>query len=170
MTSRKFFSLFIACALIPLLAAQVSLWLGWFHQNSVNKGDWVERELYLLPDADPNAPAWRLVYLAPDECTEICVQVLYSLQQLHTGLGRKQQHLQPLVMASRMPAVLIHYPALQWTPKTITAPELQGQVLMVNRNGLALLHYAVTDAPAPQLAADIRADLSRLMNYDRSGT
>jgi len=45
MTSRKFFSIFVLCALIPLAAAKLSLELGWFSQAAVNIGQMVEHDI-----------------------------------------------------------------------------------------------------------------------------
>lgn len=172
MTSRKFFSLFLLCALVPLSAAKLSLAMGWFSHHAVNKGYWLEHEIELLPNAEANAAAWRLVYVAPETCAQACQQALYSLQQLYTGLGRKQLQIQPLVMAPQTPQGLHEFSALHWLEKNILAQQLQNQIVIVNRDGLALLRYPVSeDAQQMQhIAKDIRTDLLRLMNYDRSGT
>nr|WP_324259787.1 hypothetical protein [Cellvibrio fontiphilus] len=172
MNSRKFFSLFLLCALIPLAAAKLSLAMGWFSHHAVNKGYWLEREIELLPDAEANAAAWRLVYVAPESCTAECQQALYSLQQLYTGLGRKQLKMQPLVMAQQTPDVLREFSSIHWLEKNILARELQNQIVIVNRDGLALLRYPVSEDSQhmQHIAKDIRTDLLRLMNYDRSGT
>jgi hypothetical protein len=172
MTSRKFFSLFVLCALIPLAAAKLSLELGWFSQAAVNKGQWVEHDIELLPDVSSTAAAWRLVYLAPKDCAESCTQVLYSLQQLYLGLGRKQLQIQPIIMAPSKLEQLENYAALEWSPNNVSQHELHDQIVIVNRDGLALLRYPVPNAREEMrnLAQDIRTDLLRLMNYDRSGT
>lgn len=172
MTSRKFFSLFLLCALIPLVAAKVSLAMGWFNQTSVNKGYWLEREIELLPDVGHDEAAWRLVYLTPEDCALTCNQTLYSLQQLYTGFGRKQLNILPIVVASSQPETLNEYSAITWIKKNFTAHELHDQIVIVNREGLALLRYPV-HADREQMKAviqDVRTDLLRLMNYDRSGT
>jgi hypothetical protein len=172
MTSRKFFSFFLLCALVPLVAAKVSLAMGWFSHTAVNKGYWLEHEIELLPDADSHAAAWRLVYLAPEHCTQACAQALYSLQQLYTGLGRKQLKIQPIVAAPSSPDQLGNYSAIEWAQKNFSEHELHDQIVIVNRDGLALLRYPVhSDREAMKnITKDIRADLLRLMNYDRSGT
>ncbi len=172
MTSRKFFSLFLLCALVPLAAAKLSLAMGWFSQHAVNKGQWLDHELELLPDADVTTAAWRLVYVAPESCANDCQQTLYSLQQLYTGLGRKQINIQPLVMAKATPEILSEFSAIHWLETNSLARELQNQIVIVNRDGIALLRYPVSeDAQQMQhIASDIRTDLLRLMNYDRSGT
>lgn len=172
MTSRKFFSLFLICVLLPLVAAKVSLAMGWFNQTAVNKGYWLEQEIELLPGVDYDTAAWRLVYLAPEHCAQTCVQALYSLQQLYTGLGRKQLSIQPIIAAPSYPANLNDYSAITWLQKNSSVHELHDQIVIVNRDGLALLRYPVHSdrEQMKNITQDIRADLLRLMNYDRSGT
>ncbi len=177
MTSRKFFSLFLLCALVPLFAAKVSLAMGWFSHDPVNKGYWLEHEVKLLPTADMYTAAWRVVYVAPETCTQMCEQVFYSLQQLYTGLGRKQINIQSLVMADSSPSMLDKFSSISWFPignqtGQSNVHELRNYIVIVNRDGLGLLRYPVSPDQEKMkiITKDIRADLLRLMNYDRSGT
>lgn len=179
MTSRKFFVCFFICAAIPLLAAQASLSLGWFSQASTNKGQWLEHEILLLPHTDnliqkhsgENNMHWQLVYVEPASCAQQCEQALFTLQQLYAGFGRKQLKIQPLVIAEQRPAQLNRFPALAWRSKNVTTIELQNQIVIVNQRGLVLLRYPVDANPdhMREIAKDIRTDLLRLINYDRSG-
>jgi len=178
MSSRKFFILFIACAAIPLLAAQLSLSMGWFQQGSTNKGQWLQHEIQLLPDTHSSAPNnpdinvhWHLVYVQADVCDQQCEQALFTLQQLYSGMGRKQLKIKPLVMAQQQPEQLTKFPAIDWQREPSAASELQNQIVIVNQRGLVLLRYPVVENPEQMrdLAKDIRTDLLRLINYDRSG-
>ena len=180
MTSRKFFMLFIACALIPIVAAKMSLSQGWFQEGSTNKGQWLQHEIQLLPDANSNNNHdlisdvhWHLVYVqgTESECAKECEQVLFTLQQLYAGMGRKQIKIKPLIMAQQKPLQLNQFPAIGWLPEPAAAAELENQIVIVNQRGLVLLRYTFT-AGVEQLnalAKDIRTDLLRLINYDRSG-
>ncbi len=218
MTSRKFFILFFICAAIPLVAAQLSLSMGWFQQGSINKGQWLQHEIQLLPDAsalsqsaplqdmssqgrllqntsptstslpkpsltssslnnsliktkvDPNVH-WHLVYVQADSCDQLCEHALFTLQQLYAGMGRKQIKIKPIVMAQQQPEQLKKFPAIGWLLEPPVASELQNQIVIVNQRGLVLLRYPIVDSPEQMrdLAKDIRTDLLRLINYDRSG-
>ena len=169
MTKGKFFALFLLCTGAPLALAKLSLEQGWFSQNHTNnKGLWLEREIHLsLPVADP-AVDWHLLYVQGAACEQSCEKILYSLQQLYTGLGRKQQQVSPLVAAPQAPVSLSHYAALSWVPLPESLRDFDQQVLLLNRDGLVLLRYPL-NGELPQLAKDIRTDLLRLMNYDRGG-
>ena len=64
MSSRKFFSLFVLCALVPLAAAWASLRWGWFSAApTVNHGEWLTQELRLLPAPERGGGRWHLVYV-----------------------------------------------------------------------------------------------------------
>ena len=69
----------------------------------------------------------------------------------------------------RTPAPLIgeHYDEFE----QVSDAAVQGRIVLVDPRGLALLRYAVEPGPeqAQRVAGDIRSDLLRLMNYDRSG-
>jgi len=179
MNSRNFFILFIGCAAVPLVAAQLSLSMGWFSQGGNNKGQWLQHEIQLLPDATHSAqdsPAgsnvhWHLVYVQTAVCDQECEQALFTLQQLYAGMGRKQLKIKTLVMAAQEPAQLKQFPALGWQPEQSAVIELQNHIVIVNQRGLVLLRYPVDGNPEHMrdLARDIRTDLLRLINYDRSG-
>jgi len=179
MSSRNFFILFIMCAAVPLIAAQLSLSMGWFNQGGNNKGQWLQHEIQLLPDASHlvqehsanNSVHWHLVYVQAAVCDQQCEQALFTLQQLYAGMGRKQLKINPLGMAQQQPAQLKQFPAISWQLEPNIANELQNHIVIVNHRGLVLLRYPVADSPElmRDLARDIRTDLLRLINYDRSG-
>lgn len=171
MTSRKFFALFLGCALVPLVAAKVSLEMGLFSKTSVNKGEWLEHEIQLLPAAQPLAAHWRLVYVRASDCNYECDQALHAMQQLYTGLGRKQLNIEPLFLSAKEIPEFKQFPAINVLIDTQPQAELDNQIVIVNQQGLVLLRYPVNgdSEQMKNVAKDIRADLLRLMNYDRRG-
>lgn len=170
MTSRKFFALFIGCALVPLVAAKASLEMGLFSQTAVNKGVWLEREIQLLPAASPLAAHWRLVYVRTSDCNYECNQALQVMQQLYIGLGRKQLNIEPLFLTAKAMPGLDQFPAIDALVDTQPQTELNNQIVIVNQRGLVLLRYPLNGdgEQMKNVAKDIRADLLRLMNYDRN--
>ena len=199
MSSRKFLALFLLCALVPLAAAWASLRFGWFSAApTVNHGEWLTQELRLLPAPERGGGQWHLVYVPAAEgeqaCSDAreaparpvadaapsthapapttrCEQALLILQQLHVGLGRKQTRVQALVLAAEIPAARARYPHIEWQAAQVSETAVQGRIVLGDPRGLALLRYAVEPGPeqAQRVAGDIRSDLLRLMNYDRSG-
>ena len=174
MSSRKFLALFLLCAVVPLAAAWASLRFGWFSAApTVNHGEWLTQELRLLPAPEHGGGQWHLVYVpaVEGELAERSEQALLILQQLHVGLGRKQTRVQALVLAAENPAARARYPHIEWRAAQVSDATVQGRIVLVDPGGLALLRYAVEPGPeqAQRVAGDIRSDLLRLMNYDRSG-
>lgn len=170
MTSRKFFALFLGCALVPLVAAKVSLEMGFFSQAGVNKGEWLEREIQLLPVAQPLGAHWRLVYVRTSDCNHDCDLALHAMQQLYTGLGRKQLNIEPLFLSAKEMTGINQFPAINVLVDAQPQTELDNQIVIVNQRGLVLLRYRVNSdsEQMKNVAKDIRADLLRLMNYDRN--
>jgi hypothetical protein len=187
MKAPRFFLLFCLCAVVPLVAAQLSLKFGWFSQAFTNKGIWMDKEVQLLPDllvdntagSESTKVHWRLVYLQAENCDRRCEQAMLTLQQLYSGLGRKQLKIKPLVMEQRGAEAGIkqereqahRFPDLDWQSGEINIPELINNIVIVNQRGLVLLRYPVTGTPEQMqnLAKNIRADLLHLINYDRAG-
>lgn len=185
MSSRKFLALFLLCALVPLAGAWLSLKFSWFSAApTTNHGEWLTQELRLLPAPARGGGQWHLVYVPAADgdlaCLEgeeqpapasRCEQALLILQQLHVGLGRKQTRVQALVLAAQNPVALARYPHIEWQAAQVSEAAVQGRIVLVDPRGLALLRYAVEPGQeqAQRVAGDIRSDLLRLMNYDRSG-
>lgn len=177
MNAKRFFLLFFLCALVPFAAAKLSLSLGWFTAGATNKGVWLEQEVQLMPALNNGDLHWTVAYISGGGCDEHCTQALSLLQQLYLGLGRKQLGVQAMFMSANgthMAAVEKKFPALKTLPVNLAlsnAPALssfENQFVILNQQGVALLRYPLSRAPAQQVAADVRSDLLRLFNYDRS--
>ncbi|HWV13812.1 MAG TPA: hypothetical protein VN030_00160 [Cellvibrio sp.] len=165
---KKFILLFIACFILPLVAAKLALALSWFHAGVGNQGNWLEREVNIVPATRKH---WQLVYIPAGECEASCYLALYILQQTYSGLGRQQEQLNALVLADQVPQQLENFSALHWQPVTMPVAGLQNHIVIVNQLGMALLQYPVVSDQTHMLdtAKRIRADLRRLMTYDRGG-
>ena len=161
-----FFAFFALCCFLPLVAAKLALSLTWFSPGVGNKGSWMEQELRL---PHPNG-LWQLLYVQGGQCDKSCELALYSLQQLHTGLGAKREQVSVGLLADQPPALLAHYPVLHWqSPVAALPPAFNGQLLLVNRQGQLLLHYdaVANQQDAMMTAKKIRTDLLRLLAFDR---
>ncbi len=166
MPKKKFLWLFAACCLVPLAIAQLVLSTGWFSAGVNSKGQWLSEDVQLLPAIAPNQPHWRLVYLAPADCQLECQQTLNLMSQIHSALGRKQDHLTLVVLGEVAPKELASKFQFQQGSSAVLAP---GQMILVEHNGLGLLQYQFP-ADASQLALlgkAVMSDLKKLINYDR---
>lgn len=172
MSSKKFFILFFMCCSLPVLAAKLYLDSGLASQGlTSNKGQWLQQNIQLPVQPDASSKHWYLMYVQSDTCTQLCEHALYTLQQIYTGLGRKQLQVRPLVLSKNKFIQLEKFPALEWQMEIKKVNELQSSLVIVNQQGLALLRYPVIDDmnQMAKTAKDVRADLRRLMNYDRGG-
>lgn len=166
MPKKKFLWLFAACCLIPLAMAQLVLSSGWFAAGVNSKGQWLAEEIKLLPATAANQPHWRLVYLAPTDCTQACQQTLHLMSQIHTALGRKQDNLTLVVFGDVAPSELT--PVFQFQQGK-SAKIAEGQLVLVEHSGLALLQYPFPSdvKELPLLGKAVMSDLKKLINYDR---
>lgn len=177
MNGRRFFLLFFLCALVPFAAAKLSLSYGWFNKGATNKGQWLARDVKLIPAVTTGDRHWSIAYVTAGRCEKNCLEAVGLLQQLYTGLGRKQLGAQVLLVTadqSNTGIIQQQFPSV----KTMLVPfpvgdQSQAELLeehfvIINQQGLVLLRYPHDGKKIMYLAADIRSDLLRLINYDRS--
>ncbi len=187
MSGRRFFLLFFLCAVVPFAAAKLSLSYGWFDSGATNKGQWLEQEVQLIPALALGDMHWTIAYVTANQCEKNCLETIGLLQQLYTGLGRKQLGAQALFIttnASNPGLIRQQFPAIKTTlithsntdnkmseKNTISVEQLQlleHHFVIINQHGLVLLRYPISAKAPAQVAADVRSDLLRLINYDRS--
>lgn len=167
MNKNKFLFLFILCCALPLILAKLVLEFGWFNAGSSSRGIWLQHEVFLLPATVNSTKHWRVAVIA-DQCDASCQQALHTVRQLYIGLGRKQNQVQPVYVGRSQ---LDDYPMFQQLNVAATLSEpLQQQIIIVDQQGLALLSYDLPEAATAMAdtAKAIRADLMKLMNYDRT--
>lgn len=175
MKARNFFLLFSLCALVPFAAAKLSLSMGWFAGEATNKGQWLTQEVRLIPALEQGDLHWTVAYVSSQACAQECASALALLQQLYTGLGRKQLGVQAMLVTgnkTNLAHLTQQFSALKMmhTPTELNSALdlLNNQFVIINQQGIVLLRYPLADSIASQVAADVRSDLLRLFNYDRS--
>ena len=166
MAKNKFLLLFVLCCVVPLAAAKLVLSNGWFSSGVNSQGQWLSKEIHLLPPSKSTDPHWRLVYLAPQQCLQDCLETIDLMQKVYLALGRKQQQLALVVLTEQplaaLPVVMNqHLGSAQGLPT--------GQLVLVENQGLALLQYPVPADLQQRLLTGkaVMTDLKKLMNYDR---
>jgi hypothetical protein len=167
MNKNKFLLLFVACCVLPLLAAKLVLELGWFNGGVSNKGEWQQEEVFLLA-ASAEKAHWRLAVAPAADCNQRCQQALFTVHQLYVGLGRKQLQVQPVLLGE---ATIGHdYPEFSSIVASQTIPTaLLDHILLIDQQGLVLLRYPMpAEAEMAATAKAIRQDLLKLLNYDRT--
>jgi hypothetical protein len=164
LNSTQFFAVFALCCCLPIAAAKLALVFSWFSPSVSNNGRWLEKDMQ-LPLASGH---WQLLYVQAEKCNGTCELALYSLQQLHTGLGAKREQVTVGLVAEQQPVQLVKYKSLRWQSTAMPA-KLHGKLLLVNRQGQLLMHYDAANNPqeAILMSRKMRADLLRLLAFDR---
>jgi hypothetical protein len=174
MTARRFFLLFFLCALVPFAAAKISLSLGWFNTATINKGEWMTHEISMIPAFIQGDRHWTIAYVYRDKCNNNCMEAITVLQQMYTGLGRKQLGVQAMVISNAQPSFGGEkFPgtdlrAINFYRQQDNLEVFDHHFVIINQQGVALLRYPLSKKLVTQAAADMRSDLLRLFNYDRS--
>lgn len=170
MKAKRFFLLFLLCALVPLAAAKLSLSMGWFTAGATNKGLWMPNETQLIPAIAPGDVHWTIAYISGKECSKSCEEALNLLQKIYAGLGRKQLGVQAVYISGRSGdnEIARSFPGLRTHYSTEDLAPFEHHFVIINQRGIVLLRYPLAGFPATQVAGDLRSDLLRLFNYDRS--
>jgi len=172
---NTFLLFFFLCCSLPVLAAKLALELGWFTPGVTNKGQWFKTEIKILPDIKSTSRTnqrWHLVYVQTKECRQPCEIALYTLQQLYSGLAAHQERVEVSIIADQAPRQLTGFRDIAWQANGTSQSSLENKIVLVNPQGIALLHYPVANDSLAMMtiAKDIRTDLLRLLSFDRSGS
>ena len=172
---NTFLLLFFLCCSLPVLAAKLALEFGWFTPGVTNKGQWFKTEIKILPTVNSISHThqrWHLIYVQAKECRQSCEIALYTLQQLYSGLAAHQEQVDVSVIAEQAPRQLSDFRDIYLQSHAIPQSYLQDQIVLVNPQGIALLHYpvAVDSVAMVKVAKGIRTDLLRLLSFERSGS
>lgn len=106
--SRRSMILLIAIFVIPVVLAKLALTFHWFDYGVTNKGTLVSNELTLakLGLADEfTEKNWLLLYANIDNCEAHCQQVVESVMNTYTALGREMPRVKPILIT---PSTLNH--------------------------------------------------------------
>lgn len=166
-SAPKFWLLFAACFLIPLIAAQLFLSQAWYSAGVTNKGHWITQPATLI---SPNLHSvhWSIAYINSGSCDEQCQLTLHHLEQLYTRFGRQQSQIHLVFISDALGRSI---DAAHWNKAPISADALafNRQILILNQAGTPILYYSapINAAEFLQLKQDIKSDLQHLINFDR---
>ena len=73
---------------IPVVLAKFALNGEWFNKASTNHGELIQPPLNFELAYPKREPVWYLTYISDQPCMMECELALYSLQQIHTALGK----------------------------------------------------------------------------------
>lgn len=102
--NRLSFILMIIIFILPVVLAKLALDNDWFNKGATNRGvllDPIIEAQSLLSQAEQK---WHFVYVLPSECLSACENAIYSIQQLHTAIGREKKRVNALFLATETSA------------------------------------------------------------------
>lgn len=176
--SRRSMVLLVAIFLVPVILAKLALTFHWFDYGVTNKGTLVEGELNLEKlglSAPKTEKSWLLIYAQLQECDQYCQQVLASVTNTYTALGKEMPRVQPLLLSSlplnqRLQAQLKKW-SWQQLPDQVSSYINSSQVLIVDPLGnVVLSHTPPQEAKQlPFFGKEILVDLKKLLKYSRIG-
>jgi cytochrome oxidase Cu insertion factor (SCO1/SenC/PrrC family) len=97
-SNRKMMLLVLLAFLLPVILAKLALEFDWFNKAATNKGELLEPVVDLSALDSHNK--WRILYLLPEHCDEVCDNALYSINQVWKALGREQHRAEPVVLVT----------------------------------------------------------------------
>lgn len=147
---------FITVILLPVVLAALTLRQGWYEPGTRNKGQWLSREVYLLPPLQSDQTKWRLVYLESKRCAAECLQVPVLMQRIQSALGRNLDKLDLIQLTDE------HQPKARSEMRA-------GVMMLVDPQGLAILRYEVPTNTTewPLFGKAVLSDLQQLLKYQR---
>lgn len=147
---------FVLVILLPVALAALTLRQGWYEPGTRNKGQWLSRDIYLLPPLQSTQAKWRLVYLEASRCEAECQQVPVLMQRIQSALGRNLDKLDLVQLADK---------ALPQARSEMRA----GDMMLVDPQGLAILRYEVPVSTSewPLFGKAVLSDLQQLLKYQR---
>lgn len=178
----------VLIAVMPVLAIALAFALyasGWRSESTLNHGELLSPPVSLsklqLRTRDGAAQTglhfwqglWSLVLLHDAPCTAACLEALEGLGRVRVSLPKNMERTRVVWLgrgAPSTPGVLppnsraTGYLALETVQDDVVLPAKQGEMLLLNPQGYAVLRYDHdTDAKG------IRADLQRLLKYSWIG-
>lgn len=174
-------ALLVALLLLPMIVASGLYLSGWQPSRRVSHGQLFSPPLALpaqgLRQADGKPLAstelqgkWLLVLFGNGPCTSACEQRIDEMRRIQVSLNQEMSRVQRIVLSDppnltglqrwhdRQADLLIAAAPADWLPSTVAGPIYR--LAIVDPRGYLVLTY-----PAQVAAAELRADLERLLKF-----
>lgn len=176
--SRRSMILLVGIFVIPVVLAKLALSFQWFDYGVTNKGQLVADELTLeklgLAESLPNKN-WHILYTNIEPCEQQCEQVIQSILNTYTALGREMPRVTPVLIAPPLLSddIKAQHKAMQWLTLSskIKNQIHTSQVLIADPLGNIVLSHPLpkTNEALPFFGKEILADMKKLLKYSRIG-
>ena len=96
--NKRLLLILLAVFVLPVLLAKFALEFEWFNKGATNKGQLLEPALDFTSLNVTDSNKWRIVYVLPNHCDVQCENALFSLNQIHTALGKEMDRVDAVVV------------------------------------------------------------------------
>ncbi len=181
MKGRLVLLVIMAVFALPALVAKTVLSNHWYQSGVTNKGVLIEPRITLsslgleLPEQKKR---WRVGYVVPSQCEELCQQHIHMLMQSHTALGKEQARVEPvLIVDSNSDIQSIEQLAdnsknveiMTVNQAFLTAIE-NSEIVIVDPLGQLVMRYPKSDSSELVVQSkSVLADLRKLLKLSRVG-
>lgn len=177
------FTLFFA-PLILVILMRSSFW-DYRPAELKNNGQLVQPPL-ALPIADNLKGEWLLMYVAPEDCADDCLNSITALRQIYKAAGRQQEHLKIVVLnaagsnpqlASKVASIYSGIVFIASTPAATLAELKQLNTKLQSETGnqtvsqtyiLDPMQNVILAYTAGANPSDINKDLKRLLKWSKA--
>jgi cytochrome oxidase Cu insertion factor (SCO1/SenC/PrrC family) len=98
--NKKSLILVAVAFILPVVLAKIALDTEFFNRGATNKGELIDPVIDLAPAFSQKDPKWRLVYVMPSDCDQVCENTIFTLQQVHLSLGKHIERVEPVVIST----------------------------------------------------------------------
>lgn len=166
MTNRKPLVIFIACFIIPVVAAIAVLKSGWLPASTSNNGTLMSKQVELEQWGQYPVSPWTIALVNQADCGP-CQAQWQDMQSLYVALGKNQSKVRMAVLGERprsagVPEVLY----VDSVPSALKA----GHLYLIDRHGLVVLEYDYAEQEQQNrlIHKGLLKDIKKLLNYSRS--
>ncbi|MGJ8691737.1 MAG: hypothetical protein ACSHW0_04590 [Thalassotalea sp.] len=178
--SRKSLVMVILAFALPIILAKLALTFQWLEYGVTNQGELLEPPLPITNlglAAHPEDKQWLLVYLLPENCEQLCQQVLVGVNNTYIALGKEMPRVTPVALyqsslsSEQLATVRQHeWQFTQASNKALTNAD-QTKLYVVDPMGNILMshHLPTSNDNIPSFGKAVLADMKKLLKYSKVG-
>ncbi len=160
----------------PAVIAKTVLSNHWYQSGVTNKGILVEPRVTLNSlgiDTSAQSKLWRVGYVVPDKCDQLCQQHIHMLMQSHTALGKEQGRVAPVLLVNDTSDITtLAQQDVEIMPinQAFISVIESSEIVILDPLGQLVMHYPKSDASQLVVQSkSVLADLRKLLKLSRVG-
>ncbi len=174
--SKKALVIMIVVFVLPVILAKFALEYDWFNKAATNKGQLLTPTIDMSSVLQSAEPKWRLLYVVPTHCNEVCENALLSINQVWLALGKESDRAEALVIFTdssdqAATTALSDYPHIETISLSTATTLASDSVYIVDTQNNAMLFYQINNdrKHAVMESRNMLADMRKLLKLSRIG-